>query len=224
MKFNNGITKKTKILLACGPAGSILFVLMFLIQGQVRKDYSALKIPISSLSIGELGWIQVANFLISGLLILLFAIGFRKATPLLKDSGWTSIFIGASGGGLIGTGFFRTDPVFGYPATEPFTISQFTITGHLHNFFAILILLSLPISCLKLRNRFKEANNTAWARYSMISAISMIAAFVIAIIGFSQVRGLVDVAGVFQRLLAIIGFTWLTALSFFIMRSSKQLQ
>lgn len=76
MTFNNGINKTTKALLACGQIGCILFIVLFLIQGQLRDGYTSLKFPISSLSIGQFGWIQKTNFIISGSLIFLSAIGF----------------------------------------------------------------------------------------------------------------------------------------------------
>jgi hypothetical protein len=57
-----------RLLLACGAFGPLLFIVVFLIEGATRADYSALRQPISSLSIGELGWMQRMNFLITGLL------------------------------------------------------------------------------------------------------------------------------------------------------------
>lgn len=222
MTINNGIDKTTKLLLTCGQIGCILFIVMFLIQGQLRDAYTPLKFPISSLSIGHWGWIQRTNFLISGSLIFLFAIGFRRATPLLKSSLWTSRLIGAVGLGLFGAGLFSSDPVYGYPMTEPIRISQFTITGHLHDFFSIFVFVCLPITCFKMRNRFNEFNNDKWTSYTLISAIGMLTAFILAGIGFKQVPIFVDFAGVFQRLSIMFGFIWLTSLSVFIIRTSKQ--
>lgn len=112
--INEGIDRTTKRLLICGQVGCVLFIVMFLIQGQLREAYSALKFPISSLSIGHWGWIQRSNFLISGVLIFLFAIGFSRATPLLRNSLWIARLIGAVGIGLFGAGIFSSDPVYDY--------------------------------------------------------------------------------------------------------------
>ena len=223
MTFNNGVNKTTKRLLTCGQFGCILFIVMFLIQGQLRDGYTPLKFPISSLSIGHYGWIQRVNFLISGLLIFLFAFGFRQATTLLKGSHWTSRLLGAVGLGLVGAGLFSSDAVYGYPMSEPIRIAQFTITGHFHDFFSIFVFVCLPIACFKMRNRFKEFNNNKWATYTLISVIGMLTTFILAGIGFKQVSGLVDFAGVFQRLSIMFGFIWLTALSRLIIKTSKQI-
>jgi hypothetical membrane protein len=223
MTINNGIDSTTKWLLTCGQLGCILFIVMFLIQGQLRDAYTPLKFPISSLSIGHWGWIQVANFLISGSLIFLFAIGFRRATPLLKNSLWTSRLISAVGFGLFGAGLFSSDPVYGYPMAEPIRIAQFTITGHLHDFFSIFVFVCLPIVCFKMRYRFKEFNNKKWATYTLISVIAMLITFILAGVGFKQVSGLVELAGVFQRLSILFGFVWLTTLSRLIIKTSRQI-
>jgi hypothetical protein len=222
MTINKGIDKTTKLLLVCGQIGSVLFIVMFLVQGELRDGYRPLKFPISSLSIGDWGWVQRTNFFISGTLIFLFAIGFRRATVLLKSSLWTSRLIGAVGLGLIGAGIFSSDPVYGYPMTEPIRIAQFTITGHLHDFFSIFVFACLPITGFKMRNRFKEFNNKKWASYTLISAIGMLAAFILAAIGFKQAPVFVEFAGAFQRLSILFGFIWLTSLSVFIIRISKQ--
>ncbi|MBK9732332.1 MAG: DUF998 domain-containing protein [Chitinophagaceae bacterium] len=223
MILNNGISKTTKALLICGQTGCILFIAMFLIQGQLREGYTPLKFPISSLSIGQFGWIQITNFIISGVLIFLSAIGFRQATPSLKNSIWISRLIGAVGFGLVGAGLFSSDPVYGYPTTEPLAVAQFTIHGHLHDFFSIIVFVCLPIAIFKMRNRFKEANNNSWAAYSFLSGIGILTFFILAGIGFKQVRGLVELAGVLQRLSIIIGCVWMAAISFLIIKSSRQI-
>jgi hypothetical protein len=41
-----------KVLLACGVIGPVLFIILFLIEGATRADYSPLRQPVSSLSIG----------------------------------------------------------------------------------------------------------------------------------------------------------------------------
>ena len=159
MNLNKNFNKKTRLFLICGPVGCILFIACFMIQGAFREGYTALRFPISSLSIGELGWIQRANFVISGSLIFLFAIGLRHAIRSLKVSIWISRLMVAVGFGLVGAGIFSSDPVFGYPMTAPLAITQFTVHGHLHDFFSIFVFVCLPIDCFKFRNRFNESGD-----------------------------------------------------------------
>lgn len=220
MNLNKSLNKSARRLLVCGPVGCILFISLFLIQGAIREGYSPLKFPISSLSIGTLGWIQKSNFIISGTLLILFAFGLRQAIKSLKGSIWISRLIGAVGLGLVGAGIFSSDPVFGYPMTEPLAIAQFTVHGHLHDFFSVIVFVCLPIVCFKFRNRFNESGDTGWATYSLISGIGMLVAFILAAIGFKQITGLVEVAGIFQRLCLIIGFGWLSLLALHIIKTT----
>ena len=69
----------TKTPLACGVIGGPLFVAPFLVEGVTRADYDPLRHPVSSLAIGDSGWPQTANFVITGLLVLAFAVGLRRA-------------------------------------------------------------------------------------------------------------------------------------------------
>ncbi|MGB8388504.1 DUF998 domain-containing protein, partial [Mycobacterium sp.] len=58
-----------RVLLTCGVVAGPLFVVVFLIEGALQPDYSPMRQPVSSLSIGSMGWTQMANFLVTGLLM-----------------------------------------------------------------------------------------------------------------------------------------------------------
>jgi len=213
--------KKTKLYLASGIVGCWLFIIVFLIEGATRVGYSSFRYPISSLSIGDLGWIQIINFILSGTLIFLLALGLRLALKPSKSSIWIPRLIGAVGLGLIGAGIFSTDPAFGYPATSPLAIAQFTVHGHLHDLFSIFVFACLPIACFEFRKRFKANGNRGWSIYSLISAIAFIITFLLAGIGFKQITGFIEFAGIFQRLCIIIGFTWMTMIALFLIKTTK---
>src|ERR1700685_1414561 len=97
-----GIDFKTKVLLWCGPVGVVLFVLSFIIEGDTRANYNPLRYPISSLSIGDLGWIQITNFIITGLLLVGFAFGLRSVVHASLGKSKAALLIGLVGIGLIG--------------------------------------------------------------------------------------------------------------------------
>ena len=70
------IDLKTKALLICGAIACPLFIIAVLIEGATRPDYNSLLYPLSSLSIGDMGWIQISNFIITGILLVIFEIHF----------------------------------------------------------------------------------------------------------------------------------------------------
>src|SRR5258707_6087546 len=62
-----------------GVIGSILFVLVFTIQGLLRPGYSPINQVVSDLGIGQDAWILNTDLVVFGLLSMLFAIGFYQA-------------------------------------------------------------------------------------------------------------------------------------------------
>jgi hypothetical protein len=77
-------------LLACGVAAGPLFTVAYLLEGASRGDYKPLRHPVSSLALGRSGWTQTVNFLFTGLLSLIFAVGLWRAGP----SRWGALLIG----------------------------------------------------------------------------------------------------------------------------------
>lgn len=97
-----------RALLACGAIGAPLFVAVFLVEGARRSDYGPPRHPVSSLAVGEYGWVQIANFLITGALMLAFALGLRLALRRYGGGPGQPVLIGLFAVGLIGAGF-RSD-------------------------------------------------------------------------------------------------------------------
>jgi hypothetical protein len=106
---NGGVRSR---LLLCGVIGPVIFVASFLIQGALRSGYDALRHPVSSLSLGPAGWVQMVTFWLAGLLIAAYAVGLRRA----GSGWWTPGLVGLVGVGLVGAGIFAADPISGLPA------------------------------------------------------------------------------------------------------------
>jgi hypothetical protein len=179
-----------------------IFVVAFLTEGATRADYNPLRHPVSSLAIGEFGWTQAANFLVTGALLMLFAsIFWRRAR-------WTAVFVGLAGFGLVGAGLFVTDPLSGYPPGTAGFPSERTIAGRLHDLFSVLFFLGMPFAAISIAWRFARTGDGRWAAYSAVSAAAFTAFFVLAALGFRQVAGFVEWGGLFQRLSIVSGLFW----------------
>jgi hypothetical protein len=143
----------THLLLACGVLGPPIFIIAFLVEGASRPGYDAIRLPISLLSLGDLGWTQTSNFVVDGVLIIAFAVGLRRS---LTPSGWQSrlgpILIGLIGLGLIGAGIFPTDPGGGYPQGVRASVSG--STGTQHDLSTCLVFGALIAGCLVLSRHF----------------------------------------------------------------------
>ena len=77
-----------RLLLACGVIGPLLNSVVILVLGATRPGYNAWQIPDSNLELGEGGWIQITNYLITGALMLGFAIGLRRVLRTGRGSTW----------------------------------------------------------------------------------------------------------------------------------------
>jgi Protein of unknown function (DUF998) len=62
-------------LLACGVVAGLLFIATWLIQALTREGFDPIYHPLSLLSLGNLGWIQIANFVVTGALLVACATG-----------------------------------------------------------------------------------------------------------------------------------------------------
>ncbi len=197
----------------CGLAAGPVFVAVFGAEGAVREDYSPLRHPVSSLALGPRGWIQAANFAVTGTLVLAGAAGlYRAAGPVTGRA--VPVLIGAAGTGLLGSAAFTTDPVGGYPPGIPDAVPGHpSRTGTIHTLCGIPVLAGLPAAALTYAWRSRGTGQRAFGRYSTGTAITMLAATVLASAGLGQSPRLAGLGGLLQRTSIIAGFTWLTALS-----------
>jgi hypothetical membrane protein len=102
----------TRALLTCGAPGPV-FVTTVAAQALLRDGFDLRRHPISLLSLGALGWIQVTAFVVAGLLSLAFAMGLRQVLHPGPAGTWAPALVGIFGLGLVVGGVFRPDPALG---------------------------------------------------------------------------------------------------------------
>ena len=203
----------TRGLLYCGLAAGPVFVTTFLIQGATRDGYRPSRHPVSSLALGPRGWIQTANFAVTGTLVLAGAAGLgRAADPALSSRAGRAL-ISSAGAGLIGAAVFVTDPVSGYPPGTPDALIQPSRTGMIHNLAAVPVFLGLPAAAFTCSWQSVRTGHRRFGLYCAATATTMLATTALAGAGFNQTPQLVNLAGLFQRASIVTGFGWLTALS-----------
>ncbi|MDQ4055185.1 MAG: DUF998 domain-containing protein [Actinomycetota bacterium] len=84
------INHQSRLLRAGGTAGMLgpaLFAVVFILQNVVRTDDDAIAEPVSALSIGEYGWVQRLNFVVFGVLLLVFAAALHRGVASSR-LGW----------------------------------------------------------------------------------------------------------------------------------------
>ena len=215
--------RATRWLLACGVMGPLLFVVAFLIEGMIRPDYDPARVFVSQLSLGEQGWLQIANFVVSGSLIIAFAAGLRRVIATGPGSRWGPRVVGLVGLGFVIAGIFVTDPALGYPPGTPpgLTLSP-SWHGSVHVLGALFVFGGLPITSFVFARRFDAASDRGWRLYTMASGIGTLAFFLAANAAANGAAGLGDLAGLLQRVAAVIGLSWIAVLATWLVRSSAR--
>jgi hypothetical protein len=109
----------TRALLATAAVSFPVWATVSLIQAFTRQDFVVTRNPLSALSNGSLGWIQITNFLLCGVLLAVGASGLRRALAGQAGGTWTPRLVRIAGIGMFAAGIFRMDPGDGFPAGTP---------------------------------------------------------------------------------------------------------
>lgn len=159
-------------LLSCGAAAGPLFVIAVLAQALTRPGFSLTRDAASLLDDGPWGWVQSANFIVTGLLFAAAAAGLRRAMPEGRGSRWAPRLAFITGAGLIGGGIFHPDPSGGYPpATPPGASAVSSWHGMLHQVCGSAAFLALIVFCVILARRYRGAGQRRMAACSALAGV-----------------------------------------------------
>jgi len=164
--------RATKQLLILGAIAGPFYVGVALLQMAIREGFDIRRHPLSLMSNGELGWIQIANFLITGALVVTGAAGVKQAVRSGRGRTWAPIMLGLYGIGLIGAGIFRSDPALGFPPGTPATNNAISTHGILHFVFGAIGFAGLIAVCLIFARRFSDLGQRGWSMFSLAVVLS----------------------------------------------------
>jgi hypothetical protein len=168
----------TRALLAGGVIAGPLFIVVGLLQAFTREGFDLRRHPLSLLSNGDLGWIQITNFVVTGLLFTGAAVGMRRVLHPGRGGTWGPLLIGAVGVGMIAAGVFVADPADGFPpGTPPGRPDTLSWHSALHFLVAGLAYLSLIAATFAFTRRFAALGQRGWARYSLATGVVFLAAW-----------------------------------------------
>ena len=171
---SEGAASKTRALLACGIVAGPLFLAVALTQAFTRQGFDLSRHPLSLLSLGELGWIQIANFVVTGVLYVACAVGMRRALGPGPGATWGPRLVGVLGIGLIMGGVFLTDAGAGFPPGAPAGAPEISWHGMLHNVAPILALDGMVVGCLVFARRFAALKQGSWAAAGVAAALAVL--------------------------------------------------
>jgi Protein of unknown function (DUF998) len=164
-------------LLGCVIVAGPLFVVASLVQAFTRTGFDLGRHPISLLSLGSPGWLQIANFVVSGVLYVAGAVGLREALRPGRGSTWAPKLVAITGVGLIVAGVFPTDAGAGFPPGAPVGAPTMSWHGVLHEVGFGLSFVGAIAACGVFARRYAALGQRGWA---VAAVATIVAVFVIA--------------------------------------------
>lgn len=195
---------KARSLLRWGVVAGPFYLVVSIAQALFREGFDLARHPLSVLANGPGGWIQTANFALTGLMVLAAAAGFRRV--LGSQTRALPLFLGGYGVGMIAAALFTADPVDGFPPGTPegFPASISTI-GLLHFVAGMLAFTCLALSGFAAAWTMKRRGATSLALLSLFSGLSVTLGF------FGGPVLPIGIAGIWFAVIA--GWIWLTTMS-----------
>lgn len=205
----------TRALLAGGILAGPLYLIVGLVEAFTRPGFDITRHDLSLLSNGEFGWVHIANFIVSGLLVIAGAVGMRRALPAGRGNTWGPLLIAVYGLGLIGAGIFVADPALGFPPGTPADAHAISSHGLLHFVCGGFGFLGLIAACFVFARRFAGLGQRGWQWFSLLTGVVFFAGF----------AGIASGSGSGWLLLGfwvavVLAWSWLSALSARILRAA----
>jgi Protein of unknown function (DUF998) len=165
----------TRRLLRAGAVAAPLFAVVALAQAAARPGYDLTRHPVSMLALGDLGWIQTANFVVCGVLMLVAAVGVRRARRGQKGGTWGPILFVTQGVGLLVASAFEIDPGDGFPIGTP-AGAPTTMSWHMlvHNAGGSLTFFTMIAACFVLARVFDRKGKTLGRVCAVAFAVGLV--------------------------------------------------
>lgn len=207
----------TRILLAGGIVGPLLFVGVVLVEGAARPGYEPMHRFGSELALGDRGWVMITNFIVAGLLILGFAAGLRRTLLDGRGARVAPVLAALFGLCLVVGGVFVIDPMSGNPENIPVPPEP-TLHGWIHDANLLPFYLSLVSLMAVMAHRFaSEPGGRPWMWCSVAAAFAVAVAVATAL--YSAETG--HFHGLWQRISLTIGLIWIAAVAWRVKTHSR---
>lgn len=156
-------SETTSRLLTAGIIAGPFFVVLALVQAFTREGFDFVRHAASQLSLGDLGWIQIGNFILTGLLYIALGVGLRHTLTSGIGRRWVPRLFIVLGVALIAGGVFLPDPGLGFPPGAPAGVPE-EMSWHsiAHGFAPVIGFTALVAALIILGRRFGSEGEKAW--------------------------------------------------------------
>jgi hypothetical membrane protein len=166
-------------MLGYGAVAGPFYVAVSLAQAAIRDGFDLTKHEWSLLANGPGGWIQITNLILTGLMVVVAAIGYRRAMSTGLGHRSVPALLATYGVSLVAAGAFRADPMSGFPIGTPEGPPvDPTLHGALHMVSGGIGFLALIIATFVLARRFSSAGRSRRAAGCIVTGVAFLTAFV----------------------------------------------
>jgi hypothetical protein len=193
---------QTGTLLNLSVAAGPVFAVLATVQAVSRDGFDLRRHPLSQLATGDLGFVQITNFVLAGIGVLCLAVAHRRIVTTGVGRRWLARMVGGFGVGLVAAGVFPMDPQDGFPVGTPAgPAAQMSWHGIAHSAAAAAAYTTLAAACIMLTVR--KARQRALLPAVLSAAAALV--FLLPVIpGWASLQ--IAVTG-------LVGFSWTTAVA-----------
>ncbi|MGW4893304.1 DUF998 domain-containing protein [Kitasatospora sp. NPDC004240] len=165
----------TRALLTAAALAAPLWAVVALTQAATREGFDITRHPLSALSNGSLGWVQIADFLLVGALYTAGASGLRRVLHGTPGGTWVPRLVRVQGLGMIAAGVFVMDPADGFPAGTPDGMpTALTWHSYAHMAAGMLTFVAMGAACYVLGRHFSRTGRRAEAVASRLAGTALL--------------------------------------------------
>jgi hypothetical protein len=204
---------QTWSLLRWGVVAGPLYLTVGLAQALLREGFDLSRHPLSVLANGPGGWVQTANLVVTGVMVLAAASGFARALgPKSRAATW---FLAGYGLAMIAAAIFRADPLDGFPPGTPKGLpTSMSTIGLMHFAAGGLGFLCLALSGFAAAWTMQRRGATSLALLSLLSGLAVVLGF------FGGIALPVGVLGIW--IAVVVGWIWLAVMSLGLQRLARR--
>jgi hypothetical membrane protein len=152
-------------LFACGAAAGPMYVTVTLIEAATRPGFDLRHHRFSWLTTGDFGWIQQANMILVGALMILLAVALRRALREGVGAVWAPRLLALFGASYVVGGLLTADPVAGFPPGTTPEMVRVTWHGIAQNASRSASSVFMLATSLVLARRFATQKSPGWAGF-----------------------------------------------------------
>lgn len=170
----------TRSLLGWGVVVGPFYLVVGVVLALTRDGFDLMRHPLSLLMVGDHGWIQALNLILSGLMAMAAALGFVRA---MRETGvrrayWAGGLAGGFAVCLVVSGLFPPDPMDGFPPGTPAGMpATMSASGAVHMLFGTLGFVLFAAATLVVAGWWSRRGDRRWGVYSRVSGIVLLVGF-----------------------------------------------